>query len=61
MKLRLLFLVLPVLAWHSCQPALPIGPVVEKDKEFDTYWHQDKAEITSYDLYQARYGEMREG
>ncbi len=61
MKLRFVFLVLPVLAWHSCQPALPIGPVVEKDKEFDTYWHQDKAEITSYDLYQARYGEMREG
>lgn len=28
---------------------------------FNDYWYQGKAEITSYDLQQARYGEMREG
>lgn len=28
---------------------------------FNEYWYQGKAEITSYDLQQARYGEMREG
>jgi len=45
----------------SCRPTVHIGPIVEKDKEFDQYWNQGKAEITSYDLYQARYGEMRHG
>lgn len=28
---------------------------------FNEYWYQGKAEITSYDLQQARYGEIREG
>jgi len=28
---------------------------------FKDYWYQGKAEITNYDLQQARYGEMREG
>lgn len=28
---------------------------------FDEYWYQGKAEISSYRLEQARYGEMREG
>ena len=28
---------------------------------FNDYWYQGKAEITSYDLQQARYGEIREG
>lgn len=30
-------------------------------KMFNDYWYQGKAEITSYDLEQARYGEIREG
>lgn len=29
--------------------------------EFEKYWYQGKAEITSYQLEQARYGEMRAG
>lgn len=29
--------------------------------EFSNYWFQGKAELTSYTLSQARYGEMREG
>lgn len=30
-------------------------------EDFSQYWFQGKAELTSYDLKQARYGEMREG
>jgi len=30
-------------------------------KEFSTYWYQGKAELTSYQLTQARYGEERDG
>ncbi|XLS30515.1 septum formation inhibitor Maf [Flavobacteriaceae bacterium M23B6Z8] len=30
-------------------------------KEFSDYWYQGEAEITSYELTQARYGELREG
>lgn len=29
--------------------------------EFDNYWYAGKAEITSYKLQQARYGELRDG
>ncbi len=28
---------------------------------FETYWHQDKAELTRYALRQARYGEVHDG
>ncbi|MFZ1717605.1 MAG: hypothetical protein WAT88_20045 [Saprospiraceae bacterium] len=45
----------------SCQPAALKGPVVAKSAGFDEYWYQNKAEITAYDLNQARYGEMRQG
>lgn len=37
---------------------------IEKPKtspEFNTYWYAGEAEISSYKLEQARYGEMREG
>lgn len=44
----------------SCQPAALKGPVVAKSAGFDEYWYQNKAEITAYDLNQARYGEMRQ-
>lgn len=35
--------------------------VVQKNKNFNNYWYQGKAEITSYKLLQARYGELHEG
>lgn len=44
-----------------CQRTTFSGPQISKVNEFDSYWNLGKAEITSYDLYQARYGEMREG
>ncbi|MBN4062133.1 hypothetical protein JYU20_02925 [Bacteroidales bacterium AH-315-I05] len=31
------------------------------NEEFNTYWYQGKAEITSYKLEQARYGEIHQG
>lgn len=36
----------------------PMGP---QSGDFGDYWYQGKAELTSYDLQQARYGEMRNG
>lgn len=32
-----------------------------RDPEFNAYWYTGKAELSSYDLQQARYGEMHEG
>lgn len=33
----------------------------QPDPNFNDYWYQGKAEVSSYKLEQARYGEMREG
>jgi hypothetical protein len=41
---------------------LPIGEVpLEKDQQFNSYWYAGMAELTSYTLSQARYGELHEG
>jgi len=39
----------------------PIVPTNEKPTTFSDYWYKGGAEITSYELQQARYGEMRTG
>lgn len=36
-------------------------PLFADDAAFSDYWHQGKAEITSYELEQARYGEVHPG
>lgn len=36
-------------------------PKKELSKDFKAYWYAGSAEITSYDLEQARYGELRKG
>jgi hypothetical protein len=36
-------------------------PSIKKHPKFNEYWYQGKAEITSYKLTQARYGELHEG
>lgn len=41
--------------------APPTQPKKELSKEFKKYWYAGNAEITSYTLEQARYGELREG
>ncbi|MEN8885951.1 MAG: septum formation inhibitor Maf, partial [Winogradskyella sp.] len=38
-----------------------LKPKTTLNKEFNDYWYGGKAEITSYKLEQARYGEMRNG
>lgn len=37
------------------------APKIILSKEFKDYWYNGEAEITSYKLEQARYGEMRDG
>lgn len=37
------------------------APKTVLSKEFNDYWYNGEAEITSYKLEQARYGEMRDG
>lgn len=39
----------------------PKKPAFKPSKDFNDYWYGGKAEISSYKLEQARYGEMREG
>lgn len=39
----------------------PLSEPVPLTQEFKNYWYGNEAEITSYKLEQARYGEMREG
>lgn len=36
----------------------PVGP---QSDDFGDYWYQGEAELTSYDLQQARYGEIHDG
>ncbi|WP_299897599.1 septum formation inhibitor Maf [uncultured Aquimarina sp.] len=38
-----------------------LQPAKELSEDFKKYWYAGKAEITSYTLEQARYGEIREG
>ncbi|MEM5566364.1 septum formation inhibitor Maf [Psychroserpens sp. AS72] len=40
---------------------LPKEQSYEQSQEFKDYWYAGEAEITSYKLEQARYGEMRDG
>lgn len=40
---------------------LPKEQSFEQSQEFKDYWYAGEAEITSYKLEQARYGEMRDG
>ncbi|GGI57696.1 septum formation inhibitor Maf [Winogradskyella haliclonae] len=38
-----------------------LKPAFELSKDFNEYWYAGEAEITSYKLEQARYGEIRDG
>lgn len=51
-------LLLILIAASACGPTRREG--VDFD-QFGEYWFQGKAEISSYDLTQYRYGEAREG
>ena len=46
----------------ACQPVQSQTDLpAELPKEFGAYWYQGKAELSSYTLKQARYGEIHEG
>lgn len=51
------------LALHTEMPIEIAKPTSEKQlsEDFKKYWYAGEAEITSYKLEQARYGELREG
>ena len=50
-----------LLAFFSCSLANSDQPIAVNSHDFNSYWMQGKAEITSYQLTQARYGELRKG
>ncbi|MCP9236172.1 hypothetical protein [Lewinella sp. JB7] len=45
----------------SADSTAPAAPPPVFGGELPAYWYQSKAEISTYDLQQARYGEMRRG
>ncbi|AVR46152.1 septum formation inhibitor Maf [Christiangramia fulva] len=57
--LRFLNLLFLILCLSSCGNKK--DSALKLSQEFKDYWYSGKAEITSYDLEQARYGEMRNG
>ncbi len=66
MKLRImpLFIVLISLTVFGCDKFTPKNeplPHLELSTDFKEYWFEGKAEITSYNLDQSRYGEPRSG
>jgi hypothetical protein len=52
------FLTLSLIA---CAPSNSQETIAEKPKDFNDYWYAGEAEITSYQLEQARYGEIHSG
>ncbi|MFT5383134.1 MAG: hypothetical protein ACI81W_000531 [Saprospiraceae bacterium] len=68
MKNILLFIIATT-SFFSCTSAdSPYSPdqpyalkVADNTNKFHDYWYQGKAEITSFDLEQARYGELHQG
>lgn len=64
MKFSLLLHVLLLLGGTQCSsapPKAPSGAPSPLPAAFGAYWFQGRAELTSYDLSQARYGELHQG
>lgn len=57
----LLSFVCTSLVFFGCNPGASSDGKPEKSEDFHDYWYQGKAEITTYQLSQARYGEMHNG
>lgn len=56
---RVLCFLIFILCFSSCEKKDSNN--LNLSQEFKDYWYSGEAEITSYDLEQARYGEMRKG
>lgn len=65
MNIRLLTAMMVVLlGFFSCKTQSQnkkTKSATEYSNQFSSYWFQGKAELTSYELTQARYGELRQG
>lgn len=61
--MRLFSLMTGLLVLFSCErdTAMEEIPEIPISEEAKDYWYQGEAELTSYKLTQARYGELREG
>ena len=63
-RLRLTAVMLLLTLATACMgqaPSPPAGLQPPTSEQFAGYWYQGLAELTRYDLSQARYGELREG
>ncbi|WP_108867256.1 septum formation inhibitor Maf [Aquimarina aquimarini] len=74
-KSILLFVILGILVFIACSNSTANKPITTKNQsntsvkkpkkipseDFKKYWYAGEAEITSYELEQARYGEIRKG
>ena len=56
-----IYLITTLLIFASCASPSAEKKSLDLSQEFKDYWYSGTAEITSYDLEQARYGEMRKG
>ena len=52
---------LVILVVTSCDTSVSQQPIVDKPQDFNAYWYAGEAELTSYELEQARYGEIHTG
>ncbi|PTB97544.1 hypothetical protein C9994_02340 [Marivirga lumbricoides] len=66
--MKKIFLIAPaiLIIFQSCsqknkEEKLQSDTTIQLSKNFGDYWYQGKAELTSYNLEQVRYGEKREG
>lgn len=60
MKNLHLVLLMAIILFPSCKSE-KMQDKIDLGTDFKEYWYKGKAEITSYDLQQARYGETHEG
>ena len=62
-SLKNYFLILPVIVVAACNGRLQPESGFEnsQSREFSDYWYAGKAELTSYNLTQSRYGELHDG
>ena len=58
---RFLSFILLLIFVLSCKNSSEEKHEIQLSEEFKNYWYSGEAEITSYKLEQARYGEIREG
>ena len=61
MRIRMRSIAKATIALFLCLACTSADTEITDQQTFNSYWNQGKAEITTYSLSQARYGELREG